>query len=339
MNEQQFGFGAQESKKDYRTIPHDYVTAIPLTSGGYQYDPTEIENQHKVGICTAISLVQNAEKALGKKYSFDFQYLLQKKFIDGDWYEGSSIFSALKVGKNYGFLPIEDFVYISEADRSLPYADYIAKLQAIPDTEIQRLITLCGDKLTGYAQIPQISSQSLAQAILDSKSGILCRYSVGQEWWTAQDGRISWLPADINPLRPPKQVISGHAIGMPYFDYTKNLDQTLCNTWGPEWDKQGLADVIFDQYQPTEAWIPYYDFTPNIPNLPVHQPLTQNLFLGIKSDDVKRLQHVLGVTPESGWFGPLTLLAVIKYQKNNNISPAIGFVGPITRASLNSKFF
>ena len=38
----------------------------------------------------------------------------------------------------------------------------------------------------------------------------------------------------------------------------------------------------------------------------------------------------------TGYFGNLTLNTVIKYQKIHNI-PATGFVGPITRASLNGE--
>src|SRR3990167_1720183 len=104
-----YGLGAQDSPIDKRTIKHSDLAMVvaPLIKGGYDYFPSEISHQRNVGICTAISLTQNRERANNKKYSPDFQYLLQKKYIDQNWTEGSSIFSALKVGKTYGFLPLE----------------------------------------------------------------------------------------------------------------------------------------------------------------------------------------------------------------------------------------
>lgn len=184
-----------------------------------------------------------------KKFSVEFQYLCQKKFYDGNWDEGSSIFNALKVGKNIGFLPAELFPYVTEEDRKLPYDQYIAKLQAIPDAEIERLKTLCTDKLAGYAKVPL---NSLATGISSSKAGILVRYDCGPTWWIP-----SWLTKDINPLRKPISNITGHALTMNLFNLLTKLN-TLANTWGITWNKQGCGDVVVDSYPPTEAWIPYY---------------------------------------------------------------------------------
>jgi len=64
---------------------------------------------------------------------------------------------------------------------------------------------------------------------------------------------------------------------------------------------------------------------------------TMDLKLGMKNDDVKTLQIKLGVTPATGYFGPLTLAAVKKFQAENGI-PTTGYVGPLTRTALNSKF-
>jgi hypothetical protein len=256
-----FSFGAIESKSDNKRIFHEELTTManpePALTGGVSYQPDEIEHQHKVGICTAISLTQNAQKAIGRKFSADFQYLLQKKYYDGGWFEGSSILNALKVGTKFGFLPLEEWTWTTENDRLLPYDAYIAKLKAIPDTEIQRLINLCSDyKLTGYAQIDQNVPNALSNAIKASRSGILCMYVVDEQWWTP-----SWNAKDINPLRPPKTNLSGHAINMESFDYTKGFDQVLANTWSPAWCRQGKADINWSNYKPREAWIPYFYLT------------------------------------------------------------------------------
>lgn len=75
-----------------------------------------------------------------------------------------------------------------------------------------------------------------------------------------------------------------------------------------------------------------------------------NLTVGSTGADVMNLQKVLNMSAdtqvastgagspgnESSYFGALTKAAVAKFQTKNGISPAAGYVGPITRAKLNS---
>lgn len=343
----EFTFKAQESKKDYRTIKHPTMAGVLPTVGGVHYDTTkDLYNQRKIGKCTAISLIQNASKFTGKKYSSDFQYLLQKKYYDGNWDEGSSILNALKVGVKYGFLPLEQWTYTTENEYDLSYPDYVAKLQSIPDSEIQRLLTLCEKPLLGYTQVDVSNSSNIAQAILDSSNGILCRYATGREWYCKSDGTVSWKPEDIDPITPFEPPTGGHAINASAYDFTVNQIFEHPNTWGGSptptwqnpWDKNGICTIDWNKYKMTEAWVPHYIVKPSVPNLPPHQPLTKNLWFGMTDPDVLRIQKVLGVQT-TGFFGLKTLAAVIAYQRANNITPAVGFVGVATRASLNAKFF
>ena len=68
--------------------------------------------------------------------------------------------------------------------------------------------------------------------------------------------------------------------------------------------------------------------------------LSRNLFQGRQGDDITLLQTHLsdnGYYPEAlitGYFGPLTRKAVIRYQILNGIVPAVGYVGPLTRGAL-----
>ena len=67
--------------------------------------------------------------------------------------------------------------------------------------------------------------------------------------------------------------------------------------------------------------------------------LERNLGLGSQGDDVRKLQDMLrdddsvGFTASStGFFGPMTLKAMMRFQMNNGIaSSATGAVGPLTR--------
>ncbi len=78
--------------------------------------------------------------------------------------------------------------------------------------------------------------------------------------------------------------------------------------------------------------------------------LTTNLSQGSSGADVKCLQALLNQSvatqvaatgvgsagSETTYFGSLTKAAVVKYQTANTISPAVGYVGPLTRAKLNT---
>jgi peptidoglycan hydrolase-like protein with peptidoglycan-binding domain len=76
------------------------------------------------------------------------------------------------------------------------------------------------------------------------------------------------------------------------------------------------------------------------------QTLSRNLMLGMSGDDVRMLQEKLialnvgqavrelQLTGATGYFGSRTQAALIEYQISKNISPALGYCGPITRSSL-----
>ena len=104
-----------------------------------------------------------------------------------------------------------------------------------------------------------MNRDSLARAINESKAGILVRFDVGQEWWTASNGQLSWDKKDIEPLRKPKVVISGHAVTQSNFD---GGSFRIANTWGPEWSDNGTAYHLLTDYRPTEAFVVFYDELP-----------------------------------------------------------------------------
>lgn len=63
---------------------------------------------------------------------------------------------------------------------------------------------------------------------------------------------------------------------------------------------------------------------------------TRDLTVGSRGDDVTCLQGYLGVSPQSGYFGPLTKAAASKWQSDNGVSPAAGYFGALSRAKYNS---
>lgn len=80
-------------------------------------------------------------------------------------------------------------------------------------------------------------------------------------------------------------------------------------------------------------------------------PFTMNLSFGMTGPSIRELQRVLNSDAativsstglgapgnETFYFGSKTRDAVIRFQRKYGITPAVGFVGPITRARLNSS--
>ena len=356
-----FGLGADSSKHDYRTLSHADVGAPQAKPiGGTQYPASVIRNQRKVGICTAISLVQNTEQATGVKYSADFQYLLQKHFIDQNWYEGSSPFASLQAAKKYGMLRIEHFPSIVDETPTINYADYIARLVAVVTDEVKfkNLLSKCEFPIKGYASV-KTDDYSFAEGVDDSKAGLICRFNIGAEWWTKKNGQSSWSALDIEPLRAPAQIVSGHQVTVSDYDFTQIGEHVgrVANTWSKDWADDGSARFILQNYRPTEAWIPYYDFTPDY--VPLPDPATwQHLFtriirLGDTGDEVKDLQVKLMMEDclprikkdEWGTFGPKTRTAVVAFQMKRSVPLTYyeryvlrgSIVGPKTLKELNRK--
>lgn len=249
-----YSFGADPSPIDIRDF--DYIPdrarieeARANQKGGTRYNPEDIEDQHSVGICTAISLTQNARKALGKRFSADFQYLLQKKYFDKNWNEGSSARAALHCAYTYGMLPEEEWTHTTIDDRKLSYSKYIAKLKAVPQAEIDRLIAIANSyKLAGYAPVP-VNRDKMADATDESRAGLIVRFVVGREWYTAP----------IEPIRRAMTPISGHLITDSNYD---GNSRRVANTWGTDWADKGTAYYNMLTNKPTEAWIPYYNELP-----------------------------------------------------------------------------
>lgn len=251
INEEKvYATGAEPSSVDIRDFT--YKPDKANKKGGERYNAEDIEDQHRVGICTAISLTQNARKATGIEYSADFQYLLQKKFYDKNWNEGSSARSALHIAKTYGMLPQNEWRHTMESDRKLSYSRYIAKLKNVSDAEIDRLLKIAANyKIAGYAQVP-INRDLLAAAVDESAAGLIARFLCGSTWYSSNK--------EIEPLRMPNPVVSGHLVTYSNYD---GMSYRIANTWGDDWADKGTAYSLLQTYQPTEAWIPYYNKLPD----------------------------------------------------------------------------
>lgn len=253
MNEQDiFIGGAFPSDIDERDFPYKKI----LTQAGplspqfeIDYSGQEVLNQGKKGICTAISICQMVEKMYGIKLSYAFLYRVGKKFIDGNTTEGSAIRSMLKAAQKYGLPRYE----LAPYDINQSYADFMNMPDFAPEVYADAL----KHKIGSYAPVP-VEPVALMEAMSNTPYGLITRMEVGKEWYTAPDGRISWADKDIDPLRRPQVVISGHAILNKGYDArTADIKFHDRNTWGATWADNGEAWFYFKEYAGffTEAWV------------------------------------------------------------------------------------
>ncbi len=253
------GTGAFPSPYDARIFTYaprlDLATTISLYEGGELWSKEYIDDQHRVGICTSISLTMKAKRYFGIDFSPDFQYLLQKKFLDKNWTEGSSAYHAILAGYKYGLLPREHFdKWVTENDRELSYSKYIKKLQAIPDEEINRLLEIAKQyKVSAFAQTP-INRDAMAAATLKC-DGLLVRFEIDESWYT---GNMKGK----DKLSKHTKASSGHIINDVRFS---GSSRRVINSWGVDWANYGTAYYLYNEMRPTEAWSVWFgEYPPEI---------------------------------------------------------------------------
>ena len=176
-------------------------------------------------------------------------------------------------------------------------------------------------EILAYANVP-INIDTIAQAVRDNNGAIIM---IGGQ------NNGTWLSAYPAPAITPE---------WHHFLYVGKLKMEngkkylgVINSWGStvgengwQWLEEGHIPFIYE----CRTLVFKKSFTFNT-----------NLHFGMSGNDVLELQKRMVLekcatyTP-TGWFGPLTLLSVIKYQVLHNIAPSVGFVGPLTRASLNA---
>lgn len=227
-------------------------------------------------------------------------------------------------------------------DTSLPINQYRDDKVLTPEAFAEALKW----RIPGYVRVP-VDPVSMRQAIF-FYGAISVLYRVGEELWVP-----SWQPKDVDPLRTPKAIVSGHQ--MTPNGWSDEKLNILRNSWGATWGTNGETHydpTAWNQYT-IEAWavaeLPE-DLKQYLSHLPkqadFHFTWNTDLKRGDTNDDVKYAQialMILGfmppVAPEDlGIFGPKTSLAVGQFQKANGISPVPDRIGPKTRKVLNEKF-
>jgi hypothetical protein len=255
------GFGAAPSKKDPRDKKDkELALAYPYPSK-YDVDMAKVDvfYQSKIGVCTAAALCGIIEwlywKKTGKmvKLSVAFLYIVTKLHIDGNFYEGSSLRSALKAALKYGVCTEERF----PTNVNLSHSSFL--LQTIPKEAWNEALQY---KIGGYVSIPV--DESMLAAAMFKYGPLYTRFEVSHKWYSP-----SWFEKDISPIVAGSPIDSGHAVALRTYDLAElGKPFWLRNSWSKDWFRGGDGLFHFRDYKPTEAWAVTLDSVADLPSQP-----------------------------------------------------------------------
>ncbi len=232
MNNQSKNLGFIKSPLDLRDIRLGKVqapVAIPrIYFSDLSKEPVLYQGKQPacIGHATASGLMTLGDTQ-SKDFSPRFLYALCKKTDGLPEEEGTFYRQALKIAKSTGCCDNVQFPNDIDLDKE-EYKRWDLISQEAYDVAQIRIIK-------AYASVNDLSFNGIKQAIFQNKV-VLLGMKLGNEWWTAPDGEISWEEKDILPLRTPKQIISGHAILA--YGYDENYIY-FRNSFGKDWGREG----------------------------------------------------------------------------------------------------
>lgn len=272
-----FGFGGIPSPHDYRDVLYTHLQslneeAVPIPAA-FKVDITALpfDNQKQIGSCIGHAAEKDNQKniqvATGKVFPLSPRFVYAKcKEIDGNPTQEGTFYK-------YGMLVLEQYGNMTTDlvpdDCDLSHAQYINLGSLSLPTEAYTFAAQF--KIPGYAQLNVGNVTQLQQAIM-ANNGIMLGVQVGQEWYTDIHGNGSWAAKDVLPVRPPKSVISGHAIYVYGWDTTNGqIRFWFRNSWSTNWASTtgiengtrpqdtdgGNGYFVYNDYKPfiTEGWV------------------------------------------------------------------------------------
>lgn len=354
-------FGALiEKTPDYRRVPYsDTVAGVSILPKSYSYNIDRLGkawHQKKNGSCVGHAMAKTMQVYWYEKtgeiveFSPRFLYAVAKCM---DEYPGEGTYPSLvaKILQKYGCATIAT----CPNDSDLPHEKYVynRKIDLIPSEAFEEAAKY---KIDGYAFVDITSQDEIRRAIKETGAiSVLMR--IGEEWWTDKKGNTTWAKDKITPLRVPRKIVSGHEVVGFGWDDAQNI---IFNSWSELWADKGRAPYDVASWQPYINEMIIFKRLPReveeeVKRLPAKPKytFTRNLKYGMRRDkDVMALQDCLkflgfmkATTPSTGNYLDETRAAVLGYQLKYKIDSQEElmnlngeYVGPRTRADLNSRF-
>jgi len=283
--------------------------------------------------------------------SWRFVYAIAK-CLDGVPEEGTYPSLVAKIIRTYG-VPLAMYC---PNDITLDHESFVYERQ-LTNIPANALLNALNRKSGADLTVP-LTLEGIQQAInyaADNKGGVMILRSVGNTYYTALDGTITWDKNKILPVQVPTQITSGHEEFLTGYDFddTGRMRIYWLNHWSPAWADNGRG------WEYADVWLPLIkEMRCVIAQLPPPpQTFTyhfqHSLQKGMSGPDVIALQHVLqlqGFFPTTqqftGYFGDITFRSVIQFQEKYaseiltpiGLSHGNGFVGSRTLAKLNSLY-
>ena len=315
MNPQNLSFGAIERTPDPRDYPLGAFT--PTTYPDTYFSDISwapVENQRKIPACGshAGAFVKNLQDNRRLSPAFLWKEI---KLIDGrSPEEGTDMLSIFKTLKSAGTCLFDTTIDDTTVDVDTytdPHSITIAQSANAQD-----------HKISTYAFQFNPTMEQIKAAIYEH-GAVLLLLRVGEEWWTP-----SWNAADILPLKPPQNVVSGHFV----VAYGYNQDSIFFrNEWSSDWGANGNGYFKAN-------YLPFVTEMGTAVDTSGGR-FQKDLRYGMANLDVYSLQKWLvangfAVFTPTGFYGLMTKAAVQLFQKKYGI-PQTGYFGPISRGKLN----
>jgi peptidoglycan hydrolase-like protein with peptidoglycan-binding domain len=185
-------------------------------------------------------------------------------------------------------------------------------------------------KIGGYARV-DCDWESLKRAIYQ---------------WGAVLGGFYLYPGSFSSayIKKGNEIVGGHATVLIGWDKNYLIGQ---NSFSESWGDKGYFYVPKD-YLPFEAYAVLSDIPSELlPDTDAKPKIIfqRDLYQELNNDDVVALQDCLKwlgcmtkTQKSTGYFGPVTLVAVKIFQQRYGINPVNGRVGPLTKGKLNELF-
>lgn len=365
--------GVLQSPEDYRYINQDDLASATGEVIVYPrkriIDASKVPNlyQRKIGACTSHGavgvLMQRNYRLRGSQelLSPRFPYTMCKIEDGTDKAEqGTYCVLPFKMLVKYGCA--SDTVVPNDTALEFDAYIYNRDVRKMPAGAFE---SAAKNRIPGYVQVGKFSNvteNDIKKALNNPEcDGIKFMIAVGNEFWTAKDGRTSWAKEDILPIRKCVNKVSNHdmwMIGYEIEDGTERMKIFFRNSWSTAWADNGDGWFYLDEHQIIEAWMP--SEIPDallaiVKSLPGQKDFTHtwdvSLDVGSKGEDVRALQIALKIVgtfpfnePVTSYFGPITRSAVMKFQRQYKVASELdilaanGKCGPNTRAVLNKIF-